>query len=284
MPSRTIGEAVAEATGVLRSGGVEEARLDAEVILAFLLKMSRTELYLKTGSRIEDRVLEEYFAMIGRRAQHEPVAYITGEKEFMSLTFSVNRAVLIPRPETELVVEEALAIKPLRVIDVGTGSGAIAVSLAHYLPECRVWAVDVSAEALEVAGLNARRCGVDRRITFLRGNLLDPLDSPEFTDSFDVIAANLPYIPAREMDNLPLDVVGFEPHTALDGGDDGLRCYREMCPAAAGLLKTGGALLTEIGFNQAGAMRDLLENAGFSGVEVIKDLARFDRVVKAVKT
>lgn len=283
MPSYTVNEAMARAAEVLRMHGVSTARLDAEVILAFVLNKSRTQLYIDSSGSITDRQMEKYKALIERRTRMEPVAYITGEKEFMSLSFAVNNSVLIPRPETEIIAEEALAIKPLRIVDVGTGSGAIAIAAARYLPACRVWAVDMSGPALKVARHNARRHGVGERVVFIRGNLLDPFANPQFNGYFDLIAANLPYIPSCEMDRLPADVREFEPHSALDGGEDGLTYYRELCPRALELLKTGGVLMLEIGYHQAPLLSEYLAGHGRLKIDVVKDLAGLDRVLKISK-
>lgn len=284
MPSLSNREALAKATGVLRLQGLETARLDAEVILAFVLQTSRPDLYLKSEDIIPAGAAKEYFSMVNRRLKREPVAYITGEKEFMSLGFKVNRNVLIPRPDTEIMVAEALVIKPLRIIDVGTGSGAVAVSLAYYLPDCEVLAIDISPAALEAARFNAARHGMSDRISFVQGNLLDPLGSTELNSRFDVITANLPYIPSPEMDNLPVDVRGYEPLGALDGGPDGLDCYREMCPRAMELLKKGGVLLFEVGYDQAVIMRSYMNGLGYSNIETIRDLSGLDRIIKVFRS
>lgn len=283
MNPATIRETLASATVSLREGGIENPRLDAEVLLAWVLQESRTSLYINMDKIIARPDLDRYGTYIERRLTGEPVAYITGEREFMSLAFYVDRDVLIPRPETEVLVEEALAIKPLRIVDVGTGSGAIAVSLAYYLPESSVTAIDLSTNALRIAAANAKSNGVGDRITFLPGDLLAPLDRPEFFGRFDLITANLPYIPSAEVENLPIDVRQFEPSTALDGGADGLHYYRELGPVAYRLLKNKGILLLEIGYDQYPCVRDLLTGLGYANIMVIKDLAGLERVAKATK-
>lgn len=279
----TIREALAVATVRLREGGIENPRLDAEVLLACVLQASRTSLYINMDKIIAGPGLDRYGTYVERRLTGEPVAYITGEREFMSLAFHVDRNVLIPRPETEVLVEEALAIKPLSIADVGTGSGAIAVSLAYYLPESSVTAIDLSPDALRIAAANAKSNGVGDRITFLHGDLLEPLDQPEFFGKFDLITANLPYIPSTEVENLPVDVRHFEPLTALDGGADGLHYYRGLGPGAYRLLKNKGTLLLEIGYDQYPRVRDLLTGLGYVNIKAIKDLAGLERVVKATK-
>lgn len=283
MPILKFEEALADAANILRLKGLETPRLDAEVILGFLLKVSRTDLYINHDSLLSADLLEEYLSLIKRRANREPVAYITGEREFMSLLFMVNNNVLIPRPETEIIVEEALKSKPLRIIDVGTGSGAIAVSMAYYIPESTVWAVDISPQALETARLNAICHHVNDRVNFIEGNLLDNFMIMDFSGTFDLITANLPYIPSGEMDNLPEDVRNYEPAKALDGGVDGLAYYRQLCPDAFKLLKPGGILLLEAGYDQTQDLKQLLEDLEYIDIKVIKDLAGLNRIVKAIK-
>lgn len=283
MNPATVREALAAATASLRQGGIENPRLDAEVLLAFVLQTTRTSLYINMESTVPEPDRVRYISLVQRRLTGEPVAYITGHREFMSLAFRVDRNVLIPRPETELLVEEALTIKPLSIIDVGTGSGAIAVSLAYYLPTSLVTAVDIYPDALGIAAANAENHGVADRITFVQGNLLEPLDNPELFGRFDLIAANLPYIPSGEMNNLPVDVRRFEPATALDGGADGLYYYRLLGPGAYRLLKNSGILLLEIGYGQFAELKDFLAVLGYANITVVKDLAGLDRIVKATK-
>lgn len=277
----SINDLLAHATKILRSGGIESARLDAEVLLAFVLNKTRTGLYIDSCHSVNKEDTNKYLHLVQRRASGEPIAYLTGEKEFMSLLFKVNQDVLIPRPETEMIVEEALEIKPLSVIDVGTGSGAIAVSIAYYLPGCKVAAVDISPEALSIARFNAQRHGVNDRINFYQGDLLKPIINIAPAINYDLITANLPYIPSFEMDKLPLDVKKYEPALALDGGQDGLKYYYELCSNALKVLAPGGILLLEIGYDQGTKLAKYLSSLGFAGVKVLKDLAGLDRIVKA---
>ncbi len=277
----TVREALAEAAEVLRSSGIETARLDAEVLLAFVLKVSRTDLYVRNDRVIPNNKLEEFFTAVTRRSCREPAAYITGEKEFMSLSFLVNRNVLIPRPETEVLVEwviERAGDSPV-MVDVGTGSGAIAVSLARYLPGARVWAVDISGAALEVARENAARLGVGDRIKFLNSSLLDGIPAG-LHGKVDWIIANLPYIPTAEVSRLQPEVSQYEPHTALDGGGDGLKLYRKLVIRAYEVLATGGWLCLEMGTGQTEGLTALLpEQRWGEGIQVLKDYAGLDRFI-----
>ncbi|KJS17163.1 MAG: hypothetical protein VR69_06695 [Peptococcaceae bacterium BRH_c4b] len=263
-----LSELLNKATSILKLKAISTPRLDAEVLLAHCLGMDRAGLYARSHMEPEAATLEKYLSLVERRGHGEPVAYLTGVREFMGLEFNVTPAVLIPRPETELLVETALGIienatrgrfpvshiptgisQPV-IVDVGTGSGAIAVSLASRLPGAKIYAVDISPEALAVARINAERHGVTDRMDLFCGDLLAPLPG-KLTGGVDLIAANLPYIPSGDMDGLMPDVARFEPHTALDGGEDGLQFYRRLIPLAENFLRPGGALLMEIAPGQA---------------------------------
>jgi len=232
--------------------------------------------------------LASYRQLIERRARHEPVAYIVGYKEFYGLDFHVDRRVLIPRPETELLVERAielasgirdrdygLGVDSLILADVGTGSGAVAVSLAVNLPQAMVYAIDASAEALEVAAINCCRHAVEDRVHLLQGNLLDPLPMP-----VNLIVANLPYVREDELAELPPEIKCYEPLSALDGGPDGLSYIRHLLAQAEGYLKPGGAILLEIGARQGKAVLDLARcHFPKADIEVSQDYAGLDRIV-----
>lgn len=281
----TVAEALAWARGLLQGAGVESAALDTEVLLAATLNGDRVMLFRAPERRLTPAERERFVFLVRERARRVPVAYLTGRKEFMGLEFTVTPDVLIPRPETELLVE--LAREHLRgrpdplAIDVGTGSGAIAVSLAVLEPRVRVRATDVSAAALAVARANAALHGVAGRVVFLQGDLLDPV--PEDTvRRADLLAANLPYVPAAEIDGL-FPEVRAEPRLALDGGPDGLDLYRRLVPRAAALLPPGALVLLEIAPCQAGAARGLFDPADWAEVRCHRDLAGRERVVAAVK-
>jgi len=279
----TMGEALLRARQQLKKGiNSGSPALDAEVLLASVTGMDRAGIYRDWERNLPKELEALFFELVGRRCSGEPVAYLTGQKEFMGLNFSVNPSVLIPRPETELLVETALKILPpsAAVIDVGTGSGAIAVSLAFYRTDLVVYATDCSPEALSVARLNAARLGVGERCYFYQGDLLEPLSASGLAGRVDLIAANLPYIARDEYPVLPVEVRNFEPALALDGGADGLACYRRLIPAAPPFLKQGGFLLLEIGCRQGQASLDLFEKPAWE-VAVLKDLAGLDRLVVA---
>jgi release factor glutamine methyltransferase len=232
--------------------------------------------------------LDSYRELIERRRQHEPVAYITGHKEFYGLDFYVDRRVLIPRPETELLVEKGLEIgqatsHPPIIADVGTGCGAMAISLAVHLPRATIYALDVSSVALEVVALNCCRHGLEGRVHLLQGDLLSPLPEP-----VDLIVANLPYISEAEWEQLPRTITAYEPRSALDGGPDGFGAIRRLLAQARSHLKPQATILLEIGATQGAAVTDLarhsfnrLRTPHFSRatVEVVQDYAGLDRMV-----
>lgn len=262
--------------GYLREKGIDGARLDAELLLAEVLQLDRVGLYVNYDRPLEAGELADYRQLVGRRARREPVAYILGRSEFWSLPFEVRSGVLIPRPDTEVLVEEALAraADDSRILDVGTGSGAIAVSLAYELPGARLVAMDASAEALAVAQINARNNGVAERILFQQGDLNRLPAGP-----FELIVANPPYIPHGAMATLQADVRDYEPHLALAGGDDGLDCYRALAAQASRCLGGGGWLLLEVGIGQAEAVRQLLSQAGLGEIFCRNNYAGIPRVV-----
>ncbi|ADI03039.1 MAG TPA: peptide chain release factor N(5)-glutamine methyltransferase [Syntrophothermus lipocalidus] len=268
-------------TGYFRRKNIAEPRLEAELLLAYVLGIDRVGLYVNYYQPVNQDERSCYREIIKRRVQGEPVAYLTGKKEFFSLEFDVSPEVLIPRAETEVMVEKAIAIGrgmggSLWVADVGTGCGAIAIALAVYLPNARIVAIDISSAAVELARKNARRYQVHDRIDFMVGDLLTPLGQDNA--GLDIVVANLPYVPTNEWENLALEVKEFEPRIALDGGADGLAYYRRLMPQARQCLREGGYILVEIAWNQGPAMLSLMQHF-FDEVEVGQDLAGRDRVV-----
>ncbi|MEW6183120.1 MAG: peptide chain release factor N(5)-glutamine methyltransferase [Bacillota bacterium] len=274
-------EMLKKGTAELITAGIESPRLDAEVLLAAALRCEKTLFYREPGHRVTREEAVAFTSFVRRRAAHEPIAYITGEKEFMGLTFNVSAAVLIPRPETEIMVETACTLlqgieSPVSV-DVGTGSGAVAVSLAVLVPGTLVLASDIGPGVEAVAKGNAARHGVADRVAFYRGDLLAPFLAGAY--SFDLVTANLPYVPAGELAGLP-EEVRHEPRSALDGGSDGLDLYRRLVPQAEKLVKPGGYLLMEIGPGQGKAALELLNSAAWEAV-IKPDLAGRERLVVA---
>ena len=269
----------------LAERGIESSRLDVEVLMADLLDMERINLYVKYDYPLKNNEIDSYREMIKKRAQRTPVAYITGKKEFMSLEFKVEAGVLIPRPETENLVETVIEhcrqneLQQPQIIDVGTGSGAVAVSLAHYLSEAKVVGVDLSAQALKVACQNMEKHDLSERMSILKSDLLSEFIEREIK-GIDIVVSNPPYISESEMEELPPEVKK-EPKTALAAGKDGLDYYRRLIPEAERVLKKGGRIFLEIGYQQAEAVSNLF-GENWSGVEVEKDYSGNDRIVSAL--
>ena len=263
-----------------RGKQIESARLDAELLLSATLEMDRVTLYVNFERPLNADELSSYRQKVQRRASREPIQYILGETEFWSLPFNVNPAVLIPRGDTEVLVEEALQRMDgrSRVLDIGTGSGAIAIALAHEMPEIYVTAIDCSEAALEVARGNARRNGVEDRVACLAGDLKSLPAGP-----FDVIVSNPPYIPSRDWEQLMPEVRDHEPRLALDGGDDGLEAYRRIAVQAVQVLSPDGWLLVEVGIGQASVVSALFRAAGLTDVTQRDDYAGIPRVVTGRK-
>jgi release factor glutamine methyltransferase len=263
---------------VLREQGIESPRLDAEILLAHTLGLTRSQLHAKLDDQTDPVAEETFRSLVSRRAEHEPVAYITGHKEFYGLDLAVDRRVLIPRPETETLVEVALSIarrddiSPLA--EVGVGSGAIAVALAVNLPSVEIFAIEASAGALAVAEANCQRHRVLDRVHLLSGDLLQPLPEP-----VGFIVANLPYVSREELKTLPPDIIKYEPLSAIDGGEDGLRQVDRLLGQAPSRLKPPGIICLEIGATQALAVNELVRQE-FPGATVglVRDLAGLDRV------
>lgn len=272
---RTITQALGWATRILAAAS-PSARLDAEVLLAHTLGWSRARLLAEGAAPLAPEHGRRFAALVARRAALEPVAYLVGAREFYGLPLEVTPDVLVPRPETELLVEAALerarGRAGLRIADIGTGSGAIAVALAAHLPAARIDAVDLSPAALAVAARNAARHGVAARVRLLQGDLLAPLEQP-----VDLLVSNPPYTLLAEIDE---GVRRHEPHLALDGGPDGLALYRRLLAQAPPLLRPGGALLLEIGAAQGPAVSALArQHFPAAQVRVAQDLAGLDRIV-----
>jgi release factor glutamine methyltransferase len=267
----TLLEVLRRATGYLETHGSASPRLDAEVLLAHVLGIGRLDLYLQFDRPLEESHLAPYRELTARRAKGEPVAYLTGHKEFMALDFAVTPDVLVPNPDTEVLVQRAVEWGrsrggPLRFADVGTGSGCIAISIAHYLPEAAVDASDISEAALAVAAGNAERLGVADRVRFLCGDLAEPLGG-----RYDALLANLPYVVEGTV--LPAEVTA-QPRSALFGGSE---LVNRLLAAAPALLVPGGIALLEVDPGIAGD----LKVEGFAGWKLLKDLAGHDRVIEA---
>ena len=273
----TLKQTLSHAREILNSSNIEDATLESELLLRRALKISRVQLYLNPDYELASKEEETFWHLIERRLSGEPTAYITGHREFYGLDFHVDRSVLIPRPESELLVEKALKLAQNRttpaIAEVGTGCGAIAISLALNLPQTKIYATDISASALKTALTNCQKHGVADRISLLQGDMLGPLPEP-----VDLVVANLPYV--RESELSRVNTHNFEPSLALNGGRDGLDKIRRLCRRADNGLRPDGCLLLEIGQGQKSAVTTLLHRLFRSaGIEVTPDLSGVDRVV-----
>lgn len=271
----TVGEALAAATDAIAASGSDSARLDAELLLAAATGATRERFAIEPERPVAAAEAREFGALVRRRIRHEPVAYILGSRGFRRIELRTDGRALVPRPETELLVDVALELDPGRVLDVGTGSGAIALAVADELPEAEVVAVDVSAGALELARENAAALGFENRIEFRLG----PVTAA--AGSFDLVLANLPYVRDDERPSLPPDVRDHEPAESLFAGPDGLAVIREVLAALApgGVGPDCEAVALEVGVGQAPAVAGLVADAGFAEVEARRDLAGIERAV-----
>ena len=275
---QTLKSLLKKGTDILKDNGLEEAGLDAWLLLEFKTGKNRAYYFAHGDEPVSDETAAEYLTLIDRRAGHIPVQQLTHQAFFMGYEFYVNENVLIPRQDTETLVEEALkVVKPgMKVLDMCTGSGCIIVSIVHNVPEVEGTATDISKQALLVAKENAKLNQVS--VTFERSDLFDNV-----TGTYDVIVSNPPYIRTGEVVKLMPEVQEFEPMEALDGKEDGLYFYRKIIKECKAYLKPGGHILFEIGYDQGEAVSGLLKEAGFKNVTVIKDLAHNDRVVTGME-
>ena len=306
--SLDVRTALKQGIHLLREARVPSDTLAAELLLLHVTHRDRTWLYAHPEELLDPQILESYFALLRRRAAGEPTQHLTGKQEFWGLEFEVTPDVLIPRPETEHLIEVALdrlAVRELRagrdpkltgegltIVDIGTGSGCIAIALAKELPAAKIFATDISPTALAVAQRNATRLGFTNRITFLESNLLAAL-SPSFHQSpitnhqsllFDLIISNPPYIGRKETSNLPIEVRDHEPASALYGGEEGYELYGLLIPQSARHLKPGGLLVLELAHDSLPAVRPLLESPEWTNLLVTNDLAEIPRVLSAERT
>lgn len=273
----TLKQALSHARGILSANSIEDASLECELLLRHTLKISRVQLYLDLNNELNPKQEETFWQLVRRRLNGEPTAYITGHCEFYGVDFYVNPSVLIPRPESELLVEKALTLAqnhPIATIaEIGTGCGAIAISLALNLPQAKIYATDISTSALKVALVNCQKHGLVNRICLLHGDMLNPLPEP-----VDLIITNLPYVKEAE-----IEAEGCEPLLALNGGQDGLEKIRQLCRQLRGKLRPEGYLLLEIGLGQGKAVTTLLRSL-FPSTKIAfaPDLGGIDRVVSLI--
>jgi release factor glutamine methyltransferase len=277
----TVPALLGHGAAALERAGIETGRREAEWLLAALLGVERFALYLEPARRLSAAQVARFQDLLARRAAREPLQYLLGWEDFHGLRLAVSPAVLVPRPETEGLVEWAVQVLAGRaapaVADLGTGSGAIACALARAIPDAEVLAVELAAGALAVASRNVRELGLAGRVRLLAGDLFAPLGS--LSGSLDLVVANPPYLPSAVIPSLPPEVSRHEPRAALDGGPDGLAVLRRIVAGAPAVLRPGGWLLLEIGEDQAGPLASLMAAEGFSGIRARRDLAGVERYI-----
>ena len=268
-----------------KTKGIESARLDAEILLADVLKQERIYLYVHFDEPMQKDELAKFREYVAKRAKHIPVAYIIGEREFMGLPFKVTSDTLIPRPDTEILVESAInnidKEASIDIVDIGTGSGAIILSLLHNLPKANGYSVDISAKAVKVAEENSKSLNLADRCKFFVGDLFAPFDDKKI--AFDVIVSNPPYIPLKDIVGLESDVKDYEPLSALTDNGDGLSYYKRLLSEGKIYLKDGGFIGLEVGIYQADIVGQIALDNGWKNIQIIKDYAGIDRVVLAWK-
>ncbi|WP_068792174.1 peptide chain release factor N(5)-glutamine methyltransferase [Brevibacillus laterosporus] len=281
-----VREALLWASSFLEEAGTKDPRFEAELMIRHVLKMNRASFLASMPDPIKEEDIASIRMLLKRRAAHEPIQYILGEQNFYGRDFIVAPGVLIPRPETELLIEQVLlhsqriwsAEQPLSVVDFGTGSGAITLTLAAEKPNWQLTTVDISLDAIAIAKQNAERLDVEKRVRFIQGDLVEPI--LEAGERVDIIVSNPPYIPSTDVDELDREVLGYEPRLALDGGADGYIFYRRICEALPQLLAPTGLVAFEVGIYQANTVAQLMKESGaVDEVFIYPDLAGIDRII-----
>jgi release factor glutamine methyltransferase len=279
----TLTQVLQQSARILSVNGIEDSHIEARMLLSHITKLPPVKIYTQTEQTLNQEQERDLYKLIERRLRREPIAYIVNRREFYGIDFYIDSRTLIPRPETELLVDTALELsknsclpsQPV-IADIGTGCGVIAISLALHLPYSRIYATDISRSALEVARLNREHYKVTRQVTILQGNLLEPLPEP-----VDLIVANLPYVRSSELDNLSPEISRFEPRTAIDGGKNGLKYIRQLLEQVKGKINQEGCLLLEIGQNEEQEVINLIySHLNKVSFTFIPDLNGINRVAK----
>lgn len=270
----------------LNKKGIHNSRLEAEILLGSVINMSRVELYVNFDRPVADEEKAAYRKLISERISGKPLQYIIGTQPFRHINLKVEQGVFIPRPETELLVDHVIEISKkmsghLKIIDIGTGTGAIALSLAYEILDSYIYAVDISERALDLARENALNLGLLGKVSFIKSDLFENIDKD--VSQADIIVANPPYIPTNVIENLQTEVKDFDPKEALDGGEDGLDFYRHIIRDSSEYLKSGGFLVFEIGDGQSERIIEILKNNNFEDIQSLKDYAGKERIISAVK-
>ena len=274
--------------GVRRMGSREylNPTLDSVLLLSYLLNVDKIYIYTHGREEVSSEIVDKFFSFVEKRREGYPMNYILKEKEFMGLKFYIEEGVLIPRPDTEILVEyilnmieEKFGSSPLNIVDIGAGSGCISLSLAWYIKNAFVYSIDIDDKALKVTGENIKRLGLSSKVKLLKSDLFEGIKSLQLEGKIDIIVSNPPYIPPKVIETLQPEVKDYEPRRALDGGEDGLDYYRRIIPDSKVYLKNNGIVAFEIGFDQGEDVRNIFLREGFSKVDILKDLQGLDRVI-----
>jgi release factor glutamine methyltransferase len=274
--------------GVRRMGSREylNPTLDSVLLLSYLLNVDKIYIYTHGREEVSSEIVDKFFSFVEKRREGYPMNYILKEKEFMGLKFYIEEGVLIPRPDTEILVEyilnmieEKFGSSPLNIVDIGAGSGCISLSLAWYIKNAFVYSIDIDDKALKVTGENIKRLGLSSKVKLLKSDLFEGIKSLQLEGKIDIIVSNPPYIPPKVIETLQPEVKDYEPRGALDGGEDGLCYYRRIIPDSKVYLKNNGIVAFEIGFDQGEDVRNIFLREGFSKVDILKDLQGLDRVI-----
>jgi len=263
--------------------------LDSILIMCKLLDVDKSYIYTYGEREVSEEIESKFLQLVEKRTEGYPIQYILGEREFMGLDFYLEEGVLIPRPDTEILVEYIIDYinkryknKRIKVLDLGIGSGAISLSIANYCKDVFVYGVDISDTAIKIANINKSKFGLSN-VNFYKGDLFEAIESLDLEEEFQIIVSNPPYIASEEIETLDITVKDFEPRSALDGGVDGLDFYRKITPESRKYLKDNGLLIYEIGYNQGEEVRNILIDEGFREVSILKDLQGHTRVVLGIK-
>ena len=277
----TVLEALNGASDYLQNKGIKSSRLNAELLLSHILNCKRLELYLSFDRPLQKSEIDSYRELLKRRSTFEPLQYIIGKVEFYGLEFEVNQSVLIPRPETELLVEAVIESvakdENINILDIGSGSGNISIALAKNIPSCTVVGIDISEEAIETSTRNAKLNGVESQLMFVKKNILNGIEINE--NSFDVVVSNPPYVSVADFVNLDPELRLYEPQIALTDESDGLSFYRNISVLSRSLLKNNGKLFFEIGVGQSDAVKKILIDSDYKNIVIIKDYSDIERVI-----
>jgi len=277
----TVLEALNSASNYLQNKGIKSSRLNAELLLSHVLNCKRLELYLSFDRPLQKSEIDSYRELLKRRSTFEPLQYIIGKVEFYGLEFEVNQSVLIPRPETELLVEAVIESvakdERINILDIGSGSGNISIALAKNIPSCTVVGIDISEEAIETSTRNAKLNGVESQLMFVKKNILNGIEINE--NSFDVVVSNPPYVSVADFVNLDAELRLYEPQIALTDESDGLSFYRNISVLSRSLLKNNGKLFFEIGAGQSDAVKKILIDSDYKNIVIIKDYSDIERVI-----